>query len=385
MILALLILAVLLLSWGNGANDNFKGVATLYGSATTTYRQALVWATAATMAGSLVSVVFSRALIKTFGGYGMVPESLIQPRFLSSVALAAAITVLLATRLGMPASTTHALTGALVGAGVMGAGIQGIGWERLVVKFAQPLLLSPLIAIGVTVLVYPLASRAFARLGLRRESCLCIGSDAQPQTIGAVGVGAAGVAAQVATPTAPQIRLGHSAECGRSYVGRFFGIQAQSVIDATHYLSGGAVCFARAVNDTPKIAALVLAASALGSVPANGVTLTMVATAMALGGWVHSRRVAETMSKGITELSPGQGLTANLMTATVVLGASRLGVPVSTTHVSCGSIFGIGVVRGNTRWRTVLQILTAWVTTLPFAAALGAGAYLLISVIFPGT
>lgn len=124
------------------------------------------------------------------------------------------------------------------------------------------------------------------------------------------------------------------------------------------------------MNDTPKIAALLLGSGAGGAASSTG-KLVLVALAMAVGGWVQSRKVAETMSKRITDLNPGQGLTANLMTAGLVLGASRMGVPVSTTHVSCGSIFGIGVATGNGRWGTIWQILATWVTTLPLALGLG--------------
>ena len=86
----------------------------------------------------------------------------------------------------------------------------------------------------------------------------------------------------------------------------------------------------------------------------------------------YAKRVAETMSHGITDLSPGQGLTANLVTAALVIGASRLGMPVSTTHVSCGALFGIGASSGRAHWRTIAQIGLAWLITLPVAAALGA-------------
>lgn len=65
--------AVLLLAWSNGANDNFKGVATLYGSGTTTYRKALAWATLTTLAGSLLTLVLAAGLVKTFSGRGLVP------------------------------------------------------------------------------------------------------------------------------------------------------------------------------------------------------------------------------------------------------------------------------------------------------------------------
>jgi PiT family inorganic phosphate transporter len=106
--------------------------------------------------------------------------------------------------------------------------------------------------------------------------------------------------------------------------------------------------------------------------------LALVAVVMAVGGVLNARRVAETMSRKITTMNPGQGFTANLVTSLLVGVASRLGLPVSTTHVSVGSLFGIGVVNRTARAKTVLSILLAWVTTLPLAAALAAGAYLLL-------
>ena len=105
----------------------------------------------------------------------------------------------------------------------------------------------------------------------------------------------------------------------------------------------------------------------------------LVAVAMAIGGVIQSRRVAETMSNGITKLNPGQGLTGNLVTAMLVIGASRFGMPVSTTHVSVGSIFGIGVAGGKPQWGTLGKIAATWVTTLPIGAAFGTGMYVLLT------
>ena len=158
-------------------------------------------------------------------------------------------------------------------------------------------------------------------------------------------------------------------------------IDAQRILDSTHYLSAGAVCFARAVNDTPKIAALLLGAGALLGTQITTPVLLLVAMAMTAGGWFQSRGVAETMSRRITDLNAGQGLTANLLTAFLVLGASRMGLPVSTTHVSCGSIFGIGLATRTGSARTILQILTTWLTTLPLGLALGAVLYRLLSIL----
>jgi PiT family inorganic phosphate transporter len=73
-------------------------------------------------------------------------------------------------------------------------------------------------------------------------------------------------------------------------------------------------------------------------------------------------------------MNHGQGFSANLVTAALVTLASPLGLPVSTTHVSCGALFGIGLVNGEARAKTIAQILAAWVTTLPMAALLAAAA-----------
>ena len=122
-IVAVLLLGALFVAYANGANDNFKGVATLYGSGTVSYRTALGWATVTTMAGSLLSVVLADKLVKAFSAKGLVPDAAAaQPEFLAVVALGAALTVFAATLTGFPISTTHALTGALVGAALMEVG-----------------------------------------------------------------------------------------------------------------------------------------------------------------------------------------------------------------------------------------------------------------------
>lgn len=367
MLLALLLSATLFLAWSNGANDNFKGVATLWGSRTATFRQALTWATGGTVLGSLVSVAIAGTLVARFSGKGVVEDSLIDPKMLTAIGAAGAITIFLATLLRMPTSTTHALTGALVGAGWVAAGASNLDWGVLGTKFAQPLLLSPALAILGTATIYPGLRRARRLAGIDRETCLCVGTeDLRPVAIG--------TAAAIDTTTAPGVTLGTTAACTERYRGSLLGLDAQTAVDAVHYLSAGAVCFARAVNDTPKIAALLLAA---GGIAGGFSTLTLlgVAIAMAAGGWVQSRGVAETMSLRITQLNPGQGLTANLLTAFLVLGASRLGLPVSTTHVSCGSIFGIGIATRTADRGIVFQIFTTWVTTLPLGLLLGALCY----------
>ncbi|MFL5341975.1 MAG: inorganic phosphate transporter [Gemmataceae bacterium] len=360
----LLLLTVLLLAYSNGANDNFKGVSTLFGSGTASYRRALAWATVTTLAGSLLALAVSHGLVDAFKGKGLVPEAVTkEPAFLLAVSLGAALTVLIATFTGLPVSTTHALTGALVGASLIAAA-GDVKFAALSKSFLLPLLLGPVLAMLLTLVVYPLFRGTRRVLGVTSQSCVCVGATYEPAVVNADGTVAL-------VRTGVVIETGTMTQCVERYQGRVLGVEAGRSLDVLHYLSGGAVGFARGLNDTPKIVALLLAVQTVS--PYAG--LAVVALVMAVGGVLNARKVAETMSRKITPMNPGQGFTANLVTSLLVAGASRFGLPASTTHVSVGALFGIGAVKRTARSRTVLTILTAWVTTLPLGAVLGAAVY----------
>ena len=363
MILASIAFVGLLLAYANGANDNFKGVATLFGSGTADYRRALLWGTLTTALGSVTALVLARELLRAFTGKGLVPPEVVgDPVFPAAVALAAGLTVLLATRLGFPISTTHALIGALVGAGLL-ASPNGVNGAKLANGFMLPLLTSPFLAVVGAVLLYPPFRFLRRRLGVSQETCVCVG-----EKIVGVVPGTPGAEHALRAVSLPVLAGGTETTCRVRYRGAFLGLRARPVLDTLHYLSAGAVSFARGVNDTPKIAALLL----VGEMVASGAALVGVGVVMAAGGLISARRVAETMSHRVTEMNPGQGFVANFVTAGLVIGASRLGLPVSTTHVSCGSLFGIGAVTRQAHWKTIGTILLAWATTLPVAGALGA-------------
>lgn len=363
-LIAILIAAALCLAFSNGANDNFKGVATLYGSGTLNYRNALIWATVTTLLGSLTAVFLAETLLKSFTGKGLVDSELVTSLdYAGAVALGAGVTVLLATLIGMPVSTTHSLVGALIGSG-LAAGSE-ISFDRLGHGFVAPLLLSPVLAVVLTILLYPLFRRIRTRIGITSETCLCVGQ----ATVEVVPSCCGSLAFERAEQLSVQIN--DVVTCESRYRGRMFGVEAGWLLDWLHGLSAGLVSFARGLNDTPKIAALLLLAPAVN--PFGGAAL--VGGAIALGGVLCSRRVAETMSQRITRMNHGQGLTANLVTGLTVIGASRLGLPVSTTHVSCGALFGIGASTGQAHWKMIGKILVAWLITLPVGLLLGAGFY----------
>ncbi len=353
-----ILLIGLVLAYANGANDNFKGVATLFGSGTMSYRGALAWATATTLLGSLFSVALAHRLLERFTGKGIVSENLAaEPVFVAAVAVGAGLTVLLATWIGMPISTTHSLVGALAGAAI--AAESQVLWPIMMTTFFLPLLVSPLLAILGAAALYPVLRWLRVSLGIGKETCLCVGSETVELVTDLTPALAAKRASQLTTT------LGSPVTCQEKYTGYFLGVNCSRFLDGLHGLSAGLVSFARGLNDTPKIAALLLV-SELNDLSA----LALCGAFIALGGIVSARRVARTMSQRITTMNAGQGFSANVVTGFLVVFASRWGVPVSTTHVSCGSLFGLGAVTRQAHWRMITTLLTAWVTTLPAAGLL---------------
>ncbi len=341
--------AALFLAYANGANDNFKGVATLWGSGVASFRTALAWATVSTFAGSLAAAVFAEKLLTLFSGKGLVPEWLIgTPAFLLAVILAAGLTVYLTALRGIPISTTHSLVGAIMGAGLVAAGSE-LNFVKLGQSFLLPLALGPILPILIITGFYPMVRRIVTMPALDdwfgtppKQPAMAFARSELNETKLSQRKTEAPMAIAVALNT-----MRRSADC-------------------LHFLSAGAVGFARGLNDTPKIVAIALAAGALDL----RVSTFFIAIAMALGGLLQARRVAVTMSNKITPLSPAQGTLANVITSLLVIMASRYGLPVSTTHVSVGAIVGIGVAERNTNWRLLSGIALAWILTLPTAMIL---------------
>ncbi len=374
MIYIILFGAVLFLAFSNGANDNFKGVATLFGSATTDYRKAINWATITTLLGSISSVLLAGALVQNFSGKGLVPDDLVlSPDFAISIALGAAITVYIATKIGMPISTTHSLVGALAGSGIMAVGLS-FNFERLGSTFLIPLILSPLMAAVISLIAYFIFKKSRLALGVTKETCLCIENELEPvveilNDDGSISLNR--------TDGKTKLTISNYNDCVEVYRGDILGISAQKVLDAAHFLSSGVVSFARGLNDTPKIVGLLLVISVVD------IKWGMLAVGilMAVGGLLNAKKVGHVISKDITPMNSGQGFTANLITGLLVTTASIHGLPVSTTHVSVGSIFGIGTATGQVKIKTATQIILSWVLTLPVAALFSAGIFMILQQI----
>lgn len=330
----LIVFFTLILACANGANDISKGIATLMGSGITNARNALLWGTVCTVAGGIVAILVGSALIKTFSSGYLADNFLVTWEFLASMILGALLWLILSTKRGWPVSTTHALLGGLIGSALADVGPDGLKAAAIANKAFVPLLISPLLAI---LLCYIMLS-----VTRRLKNSESVSNKKQPE------------------------------------------YRNKQMTETLHWISGGATCFARGINDVPKIAAILFLALNL-STPFSSSTVTkdfilpviLVTFAMAIGGLWQGRRVLKTLAYRVVPLNPRSGVVANLATTILVLFASKFGLPVSTTHVSTGSLIGI-------RWRnriapgnedSIVKVLWAWIVTLPVTGIVAAASF----------
>ena len=162
-----------------------------------------------------------------------------------------------------------------------------------------------------------------------------------------------------------------------------------SVFSWMQVLTASAFAFSHGANDIANaigpFAAImdVLRTNDVGaSAPVQPIALLTFGVALIVGLWFIGKEVIQTVGQGLAELHPSSGFTAELSAALVVMAASVLGLPVSSTHILVGSVLGIGMVNRNANWQMMKPIGLAWVITLPAAAILSVISFLILKVIF---
>ncbi|WP_066378904.1 inorganic phosphate transporter [Anabaena sp. CA = ATCC 33047] len=306
MLLVSIFIATLFLAYVNGANDNFKGVATLFGSRTASYQTAILWATLTTFAGAVTSTFLTSKSVREFSGQGILDDAIAHaPEFHIAVVIATALTVLIATLLGLPVSTFHSLIAAIFGAALVAIGLKA-NFTVLASSFLVPLFISAVLAI-------PLAAATYSFV---------------------------------------------------EYINSRFHLQpSQKFIKIFHYFSAGIINFTRGFIHTSELVTLIVIIDYF-SIAGAMITIAM---AMALGGLLNSQKVAETMSLKITPINPIQGLSANIITSILVIAASIFQLPVSITYVAVGAIFGVGITTHQANKLVCSKILLAWILSIPIA------------------
>jgi PiT family inorganic phosphate transporter len=269
------------------------------------------------------------AVAKTIGA-GLVDDATTTQAIVAAALIGAITWDLITWWYGLPSSSSHALIGGLLGATIAGAGTGALNIEGIVTKVVVPMFTSPLLGFslgfGLMVALYWMFRNSIRKVLSRRFRRLQVAS-------------------------AAYMAFAH----GSNDAQKTMGIITLSLVAA-------------GVLDEPTIPTWVIIVSA-----------TAIALGTAAGGW----RIMKTMGQRVTELEPVHGFAAETTAASVIYGASLLGMPVSTTHVISSSIMGVGTSRGprGVRWGVARNILIAWVLTIPSTALMGAASWFVIDAI----
>lgn len=351
-IIAIVLLAFL--SFANGANDVSKAIATLAGAKVTSMQKAVLWGTVWTLAGSMSGLYWGAAIIKniTQNIYTSQPDFSFAMAF--AIGLAPAFWVTLATWRKWPVSTTHAVVGGLLGAGATSLGVSGIAWDSTMIKIGFPLLVSPILAIGMAYILSPLLQKMATTLQ-RVRFCLLPRPKFAFVTLNK-NIPSQAQSCIVCDCDSPQAQMNHNIALS---------------VDHMHWLTSGMLAFSRGLNDTPKLIAVILPFLLASNFAKDSMAMMfwVSAIAMAAGGLLVGSRITEVLGFKVTELNHTQGFSANAVATFIVLFASKFGMPVSTTHVSSCSIMGLGLSDGRgLNKSTVTSMLFAWAVTVPVAA-----------------
>jgi PiT family inorganic phosphate transporter len=310
----------------NGVHDTANSIATIVSTRMLRPRYAVMWAA---FFNFIAFLLFGVHVARTIG-VGIVSAEVMDARVIFGALMGAISWNLITWWAGIPSSSSHALIGGLVGAGVTKAGIASIVWPGLLTTGAF-IVLSPMFGFFLALLLVLTVSWAFVR--------------ANPRAVEGTFQWLQFVAASL-------ISLGHG------------GNDAQKTMGI--------------------IAVLLFSQGQLGGefyVP-FWVVITCQA-AMGLGTLVGGWRIVHTVGSKITRLTPVQGCCASTGGAIMLFVATFLGIPVSTTHTVTGSIIGVGAARkvSAVRWNVASNILIAWVVTLPAAGLMAALFYALCGLI----
>ncbi|HEY0205734.1 MAG TPA: inorganic phosphate transporter [Acetobacteraceae bacterium] len=325
-VLVALIATALLFDFLNGLHDSANSIATVV---STRVLKPLPAVLLASFFNFIAFAVFGLHVANTMGN-GVVSAGIVDPLVVFGALSGAIFWNVLTWWLGLPSSSSHALVGGLVGAGMAKAGPAAVIWGGLG-TIGSAIVLSPLVGFGLALLLVLVVSWLSVR----------------------------------STPFAVDGRF------------RVLQLVSSSLLSLGH---GG--------NDAQKtmgiIAVLLLSQGRLqGGFHVPFWVVLSCQSAMALGTMAGGWRIVRTMGSRITHLTPMQGFCAETGGAAALFGATLLGVPVSTTHTIAGSIVGVGAARrvSAVRWGVARGIVVAWVITLPAAAVVGAACYTLTALL----
>ncbi|MGH7542018.1 MAG: inorganic phosphate transporter [Gemmatimonadota bacterium] len=398
------------MAWNIGANDVANAMGTSVGSGALTLTAAVVLAgifefAGATLVGSHVTETLRKGILDPGlfalegGAFGEQGPRLLMLGMVAAL-LSAGVWLQIATTFGLPVSTTHSIVGAIIGFGIMVAGTTAVEWGK-VVQIAASWVVSPLLGglIGAGMFLF------VRREILRDDDPVGAARRWGPHLIGLVAFVLVlsfmyeALGNVVREPTWWMAGLVAAGMAGLAFVGSWIGLRrivprspdpfayVERVFARLQIATACVVAFAHGANDVANavgpLAAVVQIAETgtvleQAAVPAWILVLGAVGIIVGLATWGY--KVIATVGRKITELTPTRGFSAEFGTATTVLVASRLGLPVSTTHTLVGAVIGVGLARGlgALDLRVVGRIVNSWIVTIPIAAVLSALFFVLL-------
>jgi PiT family inorganic phosphate transporter len=338
-LLALVILLAVSFDFINGFHDTANAIATVVSTRVLTAGVAIAMSASLNFLGALTG----QAVAKTITSGLLDANSVKALDFNSSQVLimsaliGAIIWNLLTWYYGIPSSSSHALIGGVVGAGIGALGTGHITWSGLLQKVVLPLIFSPIIGFLVAMLLM--------------KFLYWLVSGASPRRVG-------GAFRRLQVVSAAFMAFSH----GSNDAQKTMGVITLALYSAHFQLDVDA----KGVPNIP-LAVIILAATAM-------------ALGTAAGGW----RIIHTMGQRLVHLEPIHGFAAETTAATIIETASRLGFPLSTTHVISSCILGVGAARrvSAVRWNVAFNIVRAWVFTIPVCTALAFAANKILDAIF---
>jgi PiT family inorganic phosphate transporter len=318
-LLVVVVLVALGFDFTNGFHDTANAVATSVSTRALSPRLAVLVAAVANLAGAFVTTAVAKTV-----GKGIIDTSLANEKTVLAALIGAIAWNLITWWLGLPSSSSHALIGGLVGAAIAQSGLDGVQWHGLVHSVAIPALAAPMIAFLGAFLLLLLVYWLFVWMtpGVANRS----------------------------------FRLGQLA-------------------------SGTWVAFTHGANDAQKTMGVIALALFEGGHISHFYIPTWVIVAaglaIAAGTYVGGWRIMRTLGQRVFKMEPESGFAAQVTAGVTIYTATRLGYPLSTTHVISGSVLGAGATRrlSAVRWGVAGNIVSAWVLTIPAAAAVAAALY----------
>jgi PiT family inorganic phosphate transporter len=320
-VIVIVVATALVFDFTNGFHDTANVVATSISTRAMPPRLAITYAAILNFVGAVVSLAVAATVAQDIVSAGAITPTVVFAGLVGAIAWN-----LITWYFGLPSSSSHALIGGVVGASFVAAGSSAILGEGVLGKVLIPAVIAPVVAFVVGVVGIVICYRI---VGGQRPGTVVRG-----------------------------YRLGQ-------------------------VLSGGLLAFAHGTNDAQKtMGVITLALVANGNIAANDFhvptwVVISAATAIALGTYVGGWRIIRTVGTRIIKMDPAQGFSAQGAGAAVILVSSHFGFPLSTTQVISGGVMGAGAGKrfSAVRWGVAGDIVTAWLLTLPAAAAIGAAVY----------